>query len=76
MGPLTGVGATAEDWERAGLYDPYHPRAEERRALLEFLARRGATTEQMVEAHATGRLPGLAGNLVTRPQAPSPCRSV
>jgi adenylate cyclase len=77
--PLTGEGASpsdrgdtvAADWERAGLYDPTHPQAEERRALLEFLTRRGATVEQMVEAHALESLPGLAGNLVTSPNAVS-----
>jgi adenylate cyclase len=67
--PVTPVDPAPDDvvaeWERADLYDPADPRAEERRALLEFLARRGATIQQMVEAHAVGTLPGLAGNLVT-----------
>ncbi len=63
------VTSDAADWERAGLYDPADHQAEERRALLEFLTRRGATVEQMVEAHAMGALPGLAGNLVTSPSA-------
>jgi adenylate cyclase len=68
---LTGAdGASgAADWERAGLYDPADPGAEERRALLEFLVRRGATIQKMVEAHAVGALPGLAGDLVTSPNA-------
>jgi adenylate cyclase len=61
--------SVAAEWEQAGLYEPAHPQAEERRALLELLTRRGATVEQMVEAHAMGALPGLAGNLVIRPSA-------
>ncbi len=63
------VHTVASDWERAGLYDPTDPRAEERRALLELLTRLGATIEQMVQAHAVGALPGLAGNLVTQGSA-------
>jgi adenylate cyclase len=66
VGSLTGGDA---DWERAGLYDPADPQAEERRALLEFLTRRGATIEQMVEAHAMGALPAVAGDLVVRKSA-------
>jgi adenylate cyclase len=54
---------TAE-WEAAGLYDPDDTGAEERRALLEYLTARGATIEQMVEAHRSGNLPGVAGDLV------------
>lgn len=53
-----------DDWEQAGLYDPDAPGADERRLLLEFLTERGATLEQMIEAHRLGGLPGLAGNLV------------
>jgi adenylate cyclase len=53
-------------WERAGLYDPAEPNAQERLALLEYLTRRGATIEQMVEAHRVGALPGVAGDLVTQ----------
>jgi adenylate cyclase len=53
-------------WERAGLYDPAEPNARERLALLEYLTRRGATMEQMVEAHRVGALPGVAGDLVTQ----------
>ena len=73
-GRNTAAGAVpgrtvASDWERAGLYDPTDPRAEERRALLELLTGLGATIEQMVAAHAVGALPGLAGNLVTQGSA-------
>ncbi len=53
-------------WEEAGLYDPSSPRAADRLALLEYLTERGATLAQMVDAHATGTLPGLAGDLVTQ----------
>jgi class 3 adenylate cyclase len=53
-----------ETWERAGLYDPADPGADERRALLEFLTARGATLEQLVEAHRQKRLPAVAGDLV------------
>jgi adenylate cyclase len=51
-------------WEEAGLYDPDDPGAPERHALLTYLADRGATVQQMVEAHRLGGLPGLAGELV------------
>ncbi len=53
-------------WQEAGLYDPLDPAAAERLALLEYLTERGATIEQMVEAHRTGTLPGVAGELVTQ----------
>jgi adenylate cyclase len=51
-------------WEKAGLFEPDEPGAEERRALLEYLTERGATLEQMVEAHQQGSLPAVAGDLV------------
>jgi adenylate cyclase len=51
-------------WEEAGLYRRGVPGAEERRALLEYLTTRGATLEQLVEAHALGTLPAVAGDLV------------
>jgi adenylate cyclase len=53
-----------DGWVRAGLYDPDTPEAGERHALLEFLTARGATLEEMVEAHRLGRLPAVAGDLV------------
>jgi len=53
-----------EGWEAVGLYHPGAPGAEERLALLEFLTERGATVEQMVEAHRLGSLPAVAGDLV------------
>jgi adenylate cyclase len=60
----------AELWERIGLYDPLDPASAERLALLEYLTERGATIEQMVEAHRLGTLPGVAGDLVTRGRTP------
>jgi adenylate cyclase len=51
-------------WERAGLYSPTSDGADERLALIEYLTARGATIQQMVEAHALGRLPAVAGDLV------------
>lgn len=57
-------------WEAAGLYDPAAPDAEERLALLTYLTERGATVEQMVEAHRDQSLPGLAGQLLWARQAP------
>jgi adenylate cyclase len=53
-----------EAWVQAGLYDPDDAGADERLALLEFLTGRGATIEQMVEAHQVGGLPAVAGDLV------------
>jgi adenylate cyclase len=60
-----------EHWEQEGLYDPLDPAAAERRALLEYLTERGATIEQMVEAHRTRSLPGVAGDLVTQDRTPT-----
>ncbi len=57
-------------WEQAGLYDPRDPASAERLALLEYLTERGATVEQMVEAHQRGTLPGVAGDLVTQGRTP------
>jgi adenylate cyclase len=60
-----------ELWERAGLFDPLDPASAERLALLEYLTERGATVEQMVEAHRIRTLPGVAGDLVTHDRAPT-----
>ncbi len=57
-------------WEQVGLYDPLDPDSAERLALLDYLTERGATIEQMVEAHRNGMLPGVAGDLVTRGKTP------
>ncbi len=59
-----------DTWAQAGLYDPASANAEERLALLEYLSERGATVAQMVQAHATGTLPGVAGDLVTQRATP------
>lgn len=58
-------------WEAAGLYDTDEPNATERLALLQYLSERGATIEELVEAHRTGTLPGVAGDLVTRRKTPT-----
>lgn len=58
------------DWgalEAAGLYDPESPGAVERRELLQFLTDQGCTLEEMVVAHERGRLFGLAGDRIIRP---------
>ena len=55
-----------ERWQEAGLYDPLDPASAERLALLEYLTERGATVEQLVEAHSRGTLPAVAGDLVTQ----------
>ena len=49
--------------------DGWEDGAEERLALLEYLTQRGATLEQMMEAHHLGGLPGVAGDLVMRSDA-------
>jgi adenylate cyclase len=55
-----------EVWRRSGLFDPDDPNAEERLALLRYLSDRGASIDQMVDAHAQGNLPGVASDLVVR----------
>ena len=55
----------ADAWREAGLFDPLDPAADDRLELLRYLTERGATTEQMVEAHGMGALPAVAGELVT-----------
>ena len=58
------------DWDAmvaAGLYDPAAPGADDRHALIEFLHAEGCTLEEMVAAHARGRLFGLAGDRKVRP---------
>ncbi len=57
-------------WEEAGLYDPNDTNAPDRLALLTYLSERGATIEQMVEAHHAGALPGVASDLVTQRATP------
>jgi len=55
------------EWIDAGLYDPAAPMADERLELLRFLDAQGCTAEEMVTAHARGRLFALAGDRVIRP---------
>jgi class 3 adenylate cyclase len=57
----------AAEFEAKGLYDPKAPNAADRLALLEWLADRGLSIEQMVEAAAASRLTAVAGDLVLRP---------
>jgi adenylate cyclase len=64
------VTVNTSEWEEAGLYDPDDPAAPDRLALLQYLTERGATIEQMVEAHHFGSLPGIAGELVTLTDTP------
>ena len=59
---------TAAEFEAAGLYDPKAPDAPGRLELLEWLAARGVTVEQMARAvRRHSPLSGLAGDLVLRP---------
>ena len=51
----------------AGLYDDTAPGAADRLALLEFLAGEGCTLQEMVQAHAAGRLFALAGDRAIYP---------
>src|SRR5205823_7524111 len=57
----------AEEFEAQGLYDPEAPNAADRLALLEWLADRGLSVEQIAEAGAAGRLTAIAGDLALRP---------
>ena len=49
-------------WIAAGLYDPDAPVAKERLELLEFLASRGLTLDEMVRAATSGSLTGSLGD--------------
>lgn len=55
------------EFQAAGLYDPAAPDAADRLALLEWLAERGITVEQMARADTAGTLSGLAGDLALHP---------
>jgi hypothetical protein len=50
------------DFQRAGLYDPDAENANDRLALLEFLAANGVTLEQMIDADARGTLATAASD--------------
>jgi adenylate cyclase len=53
--------------EARGLYDPQAPDAADRLALLRFLEEDGLTLDEMVAAHAVGRLTAAAGDRQLRP---------
>ncbi len=57
-------------YERSGLYDPAAPNADDRRALLEWLAARGTTIAQMERSAGLGSLTSAAGDARIRPGAP------
>jgi adenylate cyclase len=51
----------------AGLYDPDAPNAEDRMALLRWIADHGISVERMAEAKRSGSLTGLVADGVVRP---------
>ncbi len=53
--------------EARGLLDPHAPNAAGRLALLRFLEAEGVTLDEMVAAHAVGRLAAAAGDRLLRP---------
>lgn len=57
----------AAQFEAAGLYDPRAPHAADRLALLEWMAGRGITIEEMVRALREQRLTAVAADLELRP---------
>lgn len=57
----------AELFEATGLYDPHAAEATDRLALLQWLAGRGLTVEQMVHAQHEGLLTALAADVSLRP---------
>jgi adenylate cyclase len=65
------VAADEERWKDAGLYDPNDPAGAERLSLLRYLTERGATMDEMLEAHRNRALPGVAGDLVIRTRTPT-----
>lgn len=58
---------SASDYQAAGLYDPDAENAADRLALLDWLAGRGFTLDEMKAAHAAHRLTAMAGDGVIRP---------
>jgi class 3 adenylate cyclase len=58
---------SVEEYERAGLYDPYSPTAADRLALLEFLAEHGLSVEEMTEGHLRRSLPAALADRTLRP---------
>jgi adenylate cyclase len=51
----------------AGLYDPDAPNADDRLALLEWIADHGISVDEMIDAKKHGSLTGLVGDGVVRP---------
>lgn len=64
------AGIDLAAYERAGLFDPAAPAAGDRRELLEWLAARGTTIEQMERSASLGSLTSAAGDARIRPGAP------
>src|SRR5215510_3641700 len=60
-------GATAAEFEAAGVHDPAAPNAAERLRLLEWFAEQGLSVKQMVAGMGRGTLTGLAADLALRP---------
>ncbi|MGH9026058.1 MAG: adenylate/guanylate cyclase domain-containing protein [Acidimicrobiia bacterium] len=56
--------------EARGLYDPDAANADGRLELLEWLAGRGVTVDEMVDAHERGQLVALAGDLARAGSGP------
>jgi class 3 adenylate cyclase len=61
-----GGGVDHDELRAAGLYDPDAANAGDRLALLEHLVARGASLDEMVDAHERGYLAAFAGELVGR----------
>ncbi|MGZ8765597.1 MAG: adenylate/guanylate cyclase domain-containing protein [Acidimicrobiia bacterium] len=57
----------ADEFQRAGLYDPDAAGAADRLALLEWLAGEGISLDELVEGDARGRLGSLVGDRIIRP---------
>lgn len=72
---VPGDPADEAAWAAAGLLDGLREGGrDERCALLRWLAAQGCSLDEMVQAHAVGRLFALAGDRVIRP--PGPRRTV
>jgi class 3 adenylate cyclase len=56
-----------DEYAARGLYEPTAPNADDRLALLNWLAEHGVTIDQMVQAHERLHLTGIAGDLALRP---------
>ncbi len=64
---VDGTDPEEAAWARAGLLDTDDGGTrEDRLAVLRLLTDRGATIDEMVEAHLLGSLPAVAGDLVRR----------